>query len=202
MALLSIKTRQTYLKELGFYTGEVDGKVGPLTKQAYRNLQNKYFIRKKDLDGKYGNDTDILLRSAYNCKDLKYFKLEEFKCKCKGKYCTCYPVELQKSLVTNLDSMRKHYGKSTTIVSGLRCSKHNKAVGGTSSSRHKKGKACDIYVNGISSSKSGRIGIVDYWITTYSTARYAYCNGYGRTKSKKSYPTVSSMGNSTHVDVE
>lgn len=200
--LLSVKKRQEYLKELGYYTGSIDGKVGPKTKKAYKDLQNDYFTRKKDKDGLYGNNTDILLRSAYNCKDLQYFKLEEFKCQCKGKYCTGYPVELSKALVENIDSLREHYGKPCTIVSGERCSKHNKAVGGASGSRHTKGKAADIFINVKSSTKEGRKDIVNYWINTYSTSRYAYCNGYARTKTKTTYPTVSTMGTSCHIDTK
>lgn len=200
--LLSVKKRQEYLKELNYYKGAIDGKEGKLTKQAYKDLQEDYFTRKSDIDGKYGKNTDILLRSAYNCKNLKYFKLEEFKCECKGKYCTGYPVELSRDLVVNLDDMRKHYGKSTNITSGLRCSKHNKAVGGSSGSRHTKGKACDIFINSVSSSKTGRKGIVDYWIATYPSSRYAYCNGYARTKTNTTYPTSSTMGNATHIDIK
>lgn len=199
--LLSKKKRQEYLKVLGYYKGSIDGKIGPKTKQAYKDLQDDYFTRAKDRDGKYGKNTDILLRSAYNCKDLKYFKLEEFKCQCGGKYCTGYPVELNKDLVANLDSLRNHYGKSCKIESGLRCSKHNKAVGGTTGSRHTKGKASDIVITGVSSNKTKRKGIVDYWIETYSTARYAYCDDYARTKTKTTYPNVPTMGTSVHCDV-
>lgn len=200
--LLSVKKRQEYLKELGYYKGAIDGKVGPQTKKAYKDLQDDYFTRKKDKDGAYGKNTDILLRSAYNCRDLKHFKLEEFKCKCGGKYCTGYPVELSRDLVQNIDAMRKHYGKSTTIMSGLRCSKWNSIQGGVSDSRHKKGKAADVYIKGVSNGRTGRKGIVDYWITTYSTARYAYCDDYARTKTKTTYPNVNTMGTSTHVDVK
>lgn len=199
--LLTVKKRQTYLKELGYYTGSIDGKVGAKTKKAYKDLQNDYFTRKQDKDGVYGKNTDILLRSAYNCKDLKYFKLEEFKCQCKG-LCTGYPVELNKNLVDNVDKLREHYGKACTIVSGERCSKHNKNVGGASGSRHTKGKAADIFINVKSSTKDGRKDIVNHWIETYKTARYAYCNGYARTKSKTTYPTVKTMGTSTHIDVK
>ena len=107
--LLTKKKRQEYLKALGYYNGAIDGIEGPKTKKAYKDLQKDFFTRKKDIDGKYGKNTDILLRSAYNCKDLKYFKLEEFKCQCKGKYCTGYPVELNKNLVENIDNLREHY---------------------------------------------------------------------------------------------
>lgn len=200
--LLSVKTRQTYLKELGFYKGNIDGIVGNQTKQAYKDLQNKYFTRAKDKDGIYGTNTDILLRSAYNCKDLKHFKLTEFKCGCGTKYCTGYPVELQKDLVTYLDSMRSHFGKATTITSGLRCATHNKKVGGTSGSRHAKGKAADIYMASISTTKDGRKSIVNYWIDNYTNVRYAYCNGYARTKTSTTYPSSSTMGNATHIDIK
>ncbi len=200
--LLSKKKRQTYLKELGYYDGKIDGIEGKQTKKAYVNLQKDYFTRDKDIDGKYGKNTDILLRSAYNCKDSIYFKLEEFKCKCGGKYCTGYPVELNKNLVTYLNEMRKHYGKSCKVISGMRCKKHNKAVGGTTGSRHTKGKAADIQITTISTSKAGRKGIVDYWIDTFKHSRYAYCNGYARTKTKTTKPVVKTIGKSTHVDVK
>lgn len=200
--LLTKKKRQEYLKALGYYNGAIDGIEGTKTKKAYKDLQKDYFTRKKDIDGVYGKNTDILLRSAYNCKDLKNFKLTEFKCQCKTKYCTGYPVELSKDLVVNLDTLRDYYGKATTIVSGMRCSQHNKNVGGSNSSRHKAGKAADIYITGVSNSFEERKGIVDHWIETYKTSRYAYCNGYARTKSKTTYPTVKTMGTSVHVDVK
>ncbi|MBQ2135410.1 MAG: peptidoglycan-binding protein, partial [Clostridia bacterium] len=64
--MLSIKERQTYLKHLGFYFGNIDGIVGPKTKTAYKSLQKTFFIREKDIDGIYGKNTDILLQNAYN----------------------------------------------------------------------------------------------------------------------------------------
>lgn len=200
MAKLNLRTRQTYLKELGFYTGKVDGKEGPLTKKAYRELQNAYFTRQKDLDGKYGNDTDKLLRSAYNCRDLKHFKLTEFKCKCNG-LCTGYPAELSRSLVVELDELREHYGCSINIASGVRCSKHNSRVGGSSGSKHKLGKAVDTNVKTKSTSKAGRREVVNYW--TQNMGNYhAYCDDYRIRGGKKSYPNVPGMGNSIHLEVK
>lgn len=201
--LLSVKKRQQYLKELGFYKGKVDGIVGKQTKQAYKDLQSTYFTRKKDVDGVYGKNTDILLRSAYNCRDLKYFKLTEFKCQCKTKYCTGYPAELNRDLLLYLNDLRSDYGKAITITSGLRCKTHNKNEGGATSSRHITGKAIDIYMyGGQSDTHKGRKELVDYWITNYKNSRYAYCNGYARTKSSRSYPKANGMGNSTHLDVK
>jgi peptidoglycan hydrolase-like protein with peptidoglycan-binding domain len=203
MALLDVKTRQTYLKKLGFYKGEIDGSVGPLTKQAYKDLQNKYFTRAKDKDGIYGTNTDILLKSAYNCKDSKNFKLTEFRCGCGAKYCTGYPAVVNKNLVENLQTLRSHYGKSITITSGLRCVTHNKNIGGVTGSSHTKGMASDIYIaGGQSNSHTGRVAIVDYW-DTLSNAKYAYCNGYMKyvNQSSKVYNS-SSMGNAVHCNVK
>ena len=202
--LLSVKKRQTYLKELGFYTGEVDGKVGPLTKKAYKDLQVKYFTKKtrpKDTNGIYGSDTDTLLRNVYKCKNLKHFKVTEFRCKC-TKHCTGYPVVLDTNLLAYLDDLRSDYKKSINITSGMRCKTHNKNVGGSTTGRHTQGKAADIYMSGTSDTHKGRQKLVDYWIKNYENSRYAYCKGYGRTKSKISYPSSNTMGNATHLDVK
>lgn len=199
--MLSIKKRQRYLKELGFYKGEVDGIEGPLTKQAYRNLQNKYFTRKKDRDGIYGANTEILLLNAYKCKDLKHFKLTEFKCNCKTKYCTGYPCEIDNMLLINLELMRNHFNKAIHITSGLRCEKHNLRVGGVVNSKHLTGKASDFYIISMLSLKN-RKKLIDYWIDEIEVSNYAYCNGYGRTKTNTTYPKSNSMGNATHVDIK
>lgn len=198
--LLSVKTRQTYLKELGFYKGSVDGKVGALTKQAYKDLQNKYFIRKKDKDGLYGKNTDVLLRNAYNvhlyCKN---FELEEFACHCKGKYCTGYPAELSIYALQNIQKVRDKYG-ATTITSPLRCSKWNSLQkGSSSSSKHKSGKAFD-WTNAKTKTLEGRKEQMNYWFTL-KYPNYSYCNGWEKT-SKRAYSyTAKNMGNAVHGDV-
>lgn len=202
MALLDIKTRQKYLKELGYYTGEIDGLWGKLSKEATLKIQSEYFIHAKDMDGIYGNNTDLMLRSVYNCRDAKNFKATEFKCKCGGKYCTGYPAEVDKSLVDNLQTMRDKYGKAITITSGLRCATHNAKVGGVSGSSHTKGKACDIIIPGQSDSHNGRVAIVDYW-DTLPNAKYAYCVNYMKYVGQESTVYKSStMGNATHVNVK
>lgn len=202
MALLSVKTRQKYLKELGLYRGAIDGSAGPLTKEAYRKLQNSYFTRSKDKDGLYGKNTDNLLKSVYACKDVPNFNVQEFKCGCGGKYCTGYPVVLSKTLVEDLQLLRNHYGRSITITSGLRCSSYNKRVGGITNSEHTKGRAADIYIAGQSDSFNGRVEIVNYW-DTLPNAKYAYCNGYLKYAGQKSKDYYSStMGNATHVNVK
>lgn len=189
--MLSVKKRQTYLKILGFYKGEVDGKVGKKTKAAYKALQEKYFTRKKDIDGLYGKNTDILLQNAYNVKlHCPSFKLEDFKCHCEGRYCTGYPKVINIQLLKNLQKVDNKFGE-TTIPSGLRCVTHNKNVGGASGSRHTTGKAVDIK-NAISKTESGRKTIMKYW-KTLPKWRYTYCNIGGN------YPN---MATSVHIDVK
>lgn len=74
------------------------------------------------------------------------FKSTEFDCKCNG-YCKKTIIDSQ--LVTYLQLIRNHFGKPITINSGYRCAKHNRAVGGSSGSKHTKGAAADIVVRGV-----------------------------------------------------
>lgn len=82
-----------------------------------------------------------------NAKVSNNFKVSEFACK--GKNCGCSTVKIDKQLVTYVQKIRDHFGKSVTINSGYRCSKHNKSVGGASGSRHTKGQAADIVVKNV-----------------------------------------------------
>lgn len=190
--MLSIKKRQTYLKELGFYTGNIDGIVGAKTKAAYRKLQETYFTRETDIDGIYGKNTDALLQNAYNVKmKCKNFKLTEFKCKCGGEYCTGYPTILDTHLLENLQKLRDKFG-STVITSGMRCKSYNSTLKGSSkTSRHLTGKAVDLR-NTTSKTEKGRKTIMEFW-KTLPEQRYTYCNIGGN------YPN---MGTAVHVDVK
>ena len=52
-------------------------------------------------------------------------------------------------LVTLLQKIRDHFGKSVTITSAYRTAAHNKAVKGATYSQHCYGKAADIRVQGV-----------------------------------------------------
>lgn len=200
--MLTIKQRQEKLKYLGFYTGAIDGIEGVKTKRAYKELQDKYFFRKKDKDGIYGTNTDILLESAYNVKRYtKNFDIlkDKLYCRCKGKYCTGYPAIINKNLLENLQSIRDKFGK-TTVTSMLRCSKWNSLQNGKANSKHKKGLAVD-YRNFNSLTLNGRKEEIDYWFTL-KNPNYSYCNGYYRQTNKKGYKACKSMGISIHGDVK
>ena len=59
------------------------------------------------------------------------------------------PVFIDSELVTVLQKIRTHFGKSVTITSAYRTPGKNKAVGGQTYSMHLYGKAADIKVKGI-----------------------------------------------------
>ena len=48
-----------------------------------------------------------------------------------------------------LQPVREHFGKSVTVNSGFRSPESNAAVGGSKTSDHCKGQACDIEISGV-----------------------------------------------------
>lgn len=200
--MLTIKERQKELKIIGLYKGEIDGKEGALTKKAYRDLQNKYFFRKKDKDGIYGINTDKLLQCVYNvkisCTNFDILK-DKMYCRCKGKYCTGYPAIINLDLLRNLQAIRNKYGR-TTVTSLLRCKEWNKLQGGVSDSKHLKGKAVD-YRGLYTVTLNKRKNVINYWFTLLNPS-YSYCNGYYKTPKKSGKKTSKGMGTSIHGDVK
>jgi len=196
MGLMTVTSRQQYLRELGLYHGDIDGIAGPKTKKAYLDLQKKYFRREQDIDGIYGNDTDILLYDAYWVKKLcKHFELEEFRCDC-GK-CTGYPAKLNKQLLKDLETIRCHYNRPMTITSCLRCKHSNSSTQGSAkNSRHMDGRAADWYMAKVTDTLSNRKTTIVY-LKKLPGFHYAYGNGCG------SSGAVSApyMGNALHFDV-
>lgn len=82
--------------------------------------------------------------------DIEFFTRDEFKCKCGGKHCDGYPAEPQELMVRLADRARKHFKAPATVVSGLRCQRHNANEGGVANSQHMYGEACDIRIKGVS----------------------------------------------------
>jgi len=123
-----------------------DGKFGAETKKAVEAFQEMVEIK---VDGIVGPET---------AKELKWyaypnFKKAEFKCKCGGRYCNGYPVEVDEKLLYLLQKIRDHFDEPVIINSGIRCKKHNQAVGGASRSQHLYGTAADIVVKDVSASR-------------------------------------------------
>lgn len=119
----------------------------------------------------------------------KNFRLDEFKCKC-GK---CDPILVDDDLVTWLQKIRDHFGRSVNINSGYRCAAHNASpkVGGSKSSHHVKGMAADIRVEGILPSEVARyaesigiqrIGLYDNFVHIGSGTEKKFWKGHEGTK--------------------
>jgi peptidoglycan hydrolase-like protein with peptidoglycan-binding domain len=99
--------------------------------------------------------------------NIKYFSRREFACKC-GRYCNGFPVEPNMLLIEQADIVREHFGAPMFVSSGVRCSQHNRNVGGVDGSRHKTGKATDFRVEGKSANT------VLKYVKTLPNIRYAY----------------------------
>ncbi|NPB03712.1 MAG: peptidase M15 [Thermotogae bacterium] len=72
-------------------------------------------------------------------KKVRYFKSEEFVCKC-----GCGRVLIDSRLILLLDALRDYLKKPVVITSAYRCPSHNRTVGGVSNSEHVHGLAVDI----------------------------------------------------------
>ena len=71
-----------------------------------------------------------------NWSNIRYFKQDEFRCKCCGK------EEMQQHFVEHLDEIRYRTGLRMVIHSGYRCEKHDAEVNGKGN--HSQGCAADI----------------------------------------------------------
>lgn len=168
--------KQCLLKYLGYYNGAIDGNFGPLSKMATAGFQDDYGL---DPDGAFGALTEKMILQAVagtaqpvnpeNFWDgIKYFKREEFRCKCGGKYCDGFTAEPAKTLVKLADHVREHYGLPMIVSSGVRCVTHNANVGGHENSRHMRGLAMDFTVKGKSADE-----VLEY-VWKQPEVRYAY----------------------------
>lgn len=191
MALLSVKKRKEFFKEL---------KLGEYNRENIMKFQCKYFIRKKDVDGIYGRNTDILLRHVYNV--LMYsenFTPEEFRCECGGKYCTGYPDRMRAKTIKLAQQIRTFYGKPMQITSGLRCKRINNLLSGSvSQSKHLKGKAIDYYIQGRTDSLTAR-KITINTIKAFPEHEYSYGNGID---SNGNHRSAVYMGNAIHTQIK
>lgn len=77
------------------------------------------------------------------------FTLEEFACRC----CSQTPPEIVdrlKILALDLEIVRHELNRPISIISGYRCPRRNRVVGGAAHSRHLNGDAVDLQVIGYS----------------------------------------------------
>ena len=89
-------------------------------------------------DGNYSKGVAVKLSAN--------FKSTEFDCHGRG---CCTETVIDDKLVEYLQKIRNHFKKPVTVSSAYRCPTHNKNVGSATGSYHVKGKAADIYINGV-----------------------------------------------------
>ena len=79
------------------------------------------------------------------------FKKSELACPC------CTKCEMNPVFMDRLQVLRDIYGAPLTIVSGYRCPRHNKDVGGAFNSDHLRGEAVDLRVSDKTSNELYRL---------------------------------------------
>lgn len=185
MSLLSLEGRKRRFEALGLEYNEA----------GIRKLQKKY-MRKSDVDGKYGTDTDRVLRHVYNVKKCApSFDPTEFRCTCG--HCTGYPSYMKQVELKHLQRIRDHYKKPMIVTSGLRCKHANSSSAGSiQNSLHLVGRACDFYMAGVTDTLANRKKSIK-WIRQLPNHHYTYGNGYNSNGYSVYAPY---MGNALHTD--
>lgn len=132
--------------------------TGELTEESGKALRHavSYWYDEAATDISVGDkmeptdkDINVPTKTGTFWDDSEFFDREEFRCQCKGKYCSGFPVEPEEELVRVCNEIRRRLGVPVTIVesggSGVRCAQHNANVKGTKNSNHLYGKAADLH---------------------------------------------------------
>lgn len=166
--------KQCLLKYLGYYGGTVDGIFGKQSRQATKDFQAAQGL---EASGLFDSETEETILQALTAaeekvadfwEEIRFFKREEFRCKCGGRHCGGFPAEPSEALARLADRVRSHFGAVMTVSSGVRCITHNAVVGGAVASRHMAGKAMDFCVRGKSAPE------VLAFVQSQKDVRYAY----------------------------
>jgi hypothetical protein len=181
--------RQHLLAYLGYYTMNIDGVWASGSREACKSFQRD---RNLTVDGYGGQETDRALKHAvYNDLEkpepvvdvpdiivgnktgtfwdhIRYWRREEFRCRCGGKYCNGFPAEPDQTLVELVDDIRHKAGRPGIPSSGLRCKTWNSLQGGVENSDHMIGKALDFSIEGMSGAQLLSLAQAD------PRTRYAY----------------------------
>ena len=146
------KQKQCLLCYLGYYVGSIDGIWGSGSRDAAKRFRADYGLSASTSIDAAGEKM-LLAAVAGTAKPqqkadewagIKYFRKEEFACKCNGKYCNGYPAEIDMDMVRAADAIRERLGVPLRVNSGLRCRQWNQIQDGAANSRHLYGDACDL----------------------------------------------------------
>ena len=137
---MTLTQKQHLLNYLGYDTGGIDGIWGKRSQQAENAFRSARNLTDEPLESALR--TAIAIENPWDT--VKYFTPSEFSCKCG---CDC-ATQVEPALLRLADTVRSHFDAPCIVSSGIRCEKHNKAVGGVESSRHLSGKAMDFRIKG------------------------------------------------------
>ena len=126
-------------------TGRVDDATWDALMEESPNLPDRESVPEVDTPAE--DSTTVVTFWA----GIVYFKRNEMRCKCGGKYCNGFPAEPQQLLMELADRARQHFGRPAHVVSGLRCQRWNQIQGGVANSQHQYGEAIDIWIEGATS---------------------------------------------------
>ena len=176
---MTVKQRQALLVYLGYLDDDVDGIwgrnsksacvdfqrengldpdgiCGPLTEAALKDCVEHDKLKgqntkpvKPNVEPETKPETKPTEEKELTWDDIKYFKPHEFACKCGGKYCDGSVDKVDLRMVKKLDDIREHFGVECIVTSGVRCERHNAAVGGVRNSQHLYGKAADFVIKNV-----------------------------------------------------
>lgn len=163
---MTIQQTQGLLLFLGLYDGAVDGIWGPLSEAASARFRQRYGCAPEEAEIEITAPEGTGPEANW-WEQIQHFTRQEFACKC-GRYCDGYPAAMDENLIRIADAVRAHFGRPALVSSGLRCKRHNEAVGGVSNSRHLTGKAMDFYIPGVSA------GDLLAYVQQIPGIRYAY----------------------------
>ena len=171
------RQKQNLLQYLGYYEGRPDGIWGDLSRRATEAFQRDY-LPPDSVDGIFGPITEARILEVIASGEhfqtqtpaddpedtgnetgtfwdhIRYWSREEFRCRCgnyHAPYCNGFPVEPDETLVEMVDDIRAHFGRPGHPSSGIRCERHNAdQPGAAANSKHKRGKALDFFIEGVS----------------------------------------------------
>lgn len=103
---------------------DADGSVGPLTSAALLLSESR--------------------RRAGKPTASAHFSFSEVACRCGGQYPSCERIWQKRSAFRMMEGYRSKSGRPLNPVSACRCPDRNAAVGGSPTSRHLTGRACDV----------------------------------------------------------
>lgn len=174
---MTVKDRQcllTFLKKAdgtSYYTGEVDGIYGRLSRKAIEDFQKDFCGLIVTGEADAVTDQAMIHAVAFGIPErdpeaesdatdnnvggkeettgtfwdeIEFFDREEFRCQCGGKYCNGFPNEPHEATVRYANAIRKRLGVPTRVNSGLRCPTWNSIQGGVVNSNHMTGGAVDL----------------------------------------------------------